>query len=722
MKDNPVNLVYKHRYLISLFITIIFANVFSIIYVNNEKYIYFWDFSTYWVYYSDLGEICLRSPVEAIKSVFSSVRNDDYNILPVVPLIPFYLLLGDSRISFILAMVNTFFIPTVLIFTFLSEKLIKSIYTRIETPTFFLILLSVLLFWPFWAPLLRGDAGVIGLIFIGIILLIYIYKPIENQNFLFLLIIGVLLSLLALSRRWYYFWVFGFFLGAFIERAVFLILNKATKAHEYYKLIRNLSITGFTFVFLIILFSTPVLIRILRTNYHELYPAYTLQLTWIQRILNIENQFGLLFITISTIGSVIAFRQKSLRNISFFLIIQVLIISIMFIRIQVFDVQHLLLIAPNFLLLAALFIAQMIRYTKRLSVRLSFVMCYVFILVLIFSFVFIPSLDRISSLSFASPKYQYYPLKRNDISEIYKIVDTLKKLIDDEPAQNVHVLASSKILNSDILRSAAGSKFKDSQLPANINYFIGIDKIEGFPVNFLDSKYIIIADPIQYHLSERDQQAIGIPARKVLTKEGIGDNYRKLPYFFSLDNNVKVYIYEKVRAHNYEEIRDIFREFVTIHPEWSSKYNLLPLNAFLLEKKIGDGFGMVAFSDDHNIFVHPGTSIPTELSFKMRKNLKNLVINLYISELPKSCGDDSGKVEFTIQGDGREILRKIVEKTKDQQYEVNLEGIDIIKFIVDSSGSPNCDWFNIKVTGEEWITKSEVLKLYQASSYKNDRS
>jgi len=180
----------KYRYILIFFISLIFINIFSIFYISYEKYIYFWDYATYWDYFYFLGNSIQNDPYNAIKHIFISISKDDYNYLPVVFLMPFYFIFGDSRLSYILALGNTFLLPSIMIMTFVVENIIKSYRKEIKTTVFYLNFATILLYWPLWTPLLRGYVGIVGLIIIGIIILINTNVTFTNQKISSLIITG----------------------------------------------------------------------------------------------------------------------------------------------------------------------------------------------------------------------------------------------------------------------------------------------------------------------------------------------------------------------------------------------------------------------------------------------------------------------------------------------------------------------------------------------------
>lgn len=59
------------------------------------------------------------------------------------------------------------------------------------------------------------------------------------------------------------------------------------------------------------------------------------------------------------------------------------------------------------------------------------------------------------------------------------------------------------------------------------------------PKQFLSATHVVVADPVQFHLRPEDQRVVGILGEDILSGKGIGASFERLPYEFSLDNNVQ---------------------------------------------------------------------------------------------------------------------------------------------------------------------------------------
>ena len=108
----------NYRYLVTILLSVVFVNAFTVYFIKQERYIYNWDMLAYWDPYIEIGRSLLISPLGTIKSILLSVRYSDYNDLPVVPLLPFYYIFGETRLGYILAISNMYLLPSILILTY----------------------------------------------------------------------------------------------------------------------------------------------------------------------------------------------------------------------------------------------------------------------------------------------------------------------------------------------------------------------------------------------------------------------------------------------------------------------------------------------------------------------------------------------------------------------------------------------------------------------------
>ena len=694
VRSRPVN----YRYLITILLSVVFVNAFTVYFIKQERYIYNWDMLAYWDPYVEIGRSLLVSPLSAIKSILLTVRYSDYNDLPVVPLLPFYYIFGETRLGYILAISNIYLLPSILILTYISERIVGSYRQGVDLTVFSLIFVTILIFGPLWIPSLRGYPDVLGLIFIGLVLLIYMGTPLEKQNVVLLLLTAVFLFIMALNRRYYNFWVEGFFVAAFLERFSSMLASGTRNYREYLNLIKNLFIIAVVFILLGVVITGPMIKRQLTTDWAEIYGAYQQSSSWLERCLEFPKHFGLLYSALAIIGLVISIRIKRIRQFAIFLTLQTVVTIIAFTRVQSFDFHQYLLICPAFLIFTAVFVDRSVSFLRGPLPRLVFIVLYLVFIVSMFAYSLIPGFSVPRQMVFLYPTELYKPLVRDDLKEINRLLEYIERLSADKPGASFYLLSSSALWNSSILQTAVKEKYKDPATMPKINTTSDVDKRDGFPLQFFTSRYVIVAEPPQYHLNKKNQQIITLPSEKILKKEGIGLNYKELPESFDLDKNIILHVYEREKPPDYASIRSTLNDFLTYYPRMADRYDVLPLDLFAAG---GDGAGAntnVKYLLGNTVSLSLGVSVPTEADFSFNGDLKSMRIT---PSLGDDCGSQSG-AELVLTGDGREIFRRAVKSGDTESYDVDLAGVDRLRLSAMNTGSEDCGALNIKVVSQDW--------------------
>ncbi|HET7290771.1 MAG TPA: hypothetical protein VFJ67_10065 [Thermodesulfobacteriota bacterium] len=693
----------NYRYLVTILLSVVFVNAFTVYYMKQERYIYNWDMLAYWDPYIEIGRSLLISPLGTIKNILLTVRYSDYNYLPVVPLLPFYYIFGETRLGYILAISNIYMLPSMLILLYLSDRVISAYRSNVDPLVFWLVFITILISMPLWIPTLRGYPDILGTILIGLILLIYLGTPLEKQNFILLLLTAGFLAIMSISRRYFNFWVEGFFVAAFLERSLNILLSGTRNYRAYLNLLINLFIIAIIFLVLDVLITGPMIKRQLTTHWSEIYGAYQEQSSWLGRCLEFPEHFGPLYSALVVIGMVLSVWTRRIRQFAVFLIIQTIVTVAAFTKVQSFDYHQYLMLCPGFLLFMAVFIDRSASSFQSLIPRIIFTVLYLIFIVTMFAYSLVPGFTMPKSVLFLYPKEQeeYKPQVRNDLEEINRLLEYIEDLAAEKPGSTFYLLSSSPLWNSSILQTAVKGKYKDPDTIPAINTTSDVDKRDGFPMKFFTSNYVIVAEPFQYHLDKNNQRIITIPAEKILKREGIGLNYRELPERFSLDKNIKLRIYERVKPPVYAAIRSTLNDFLAYYPEMAERYDVLPLELFVSG---GDGAGgnvNVVFTPDNRVALKLDGDRPTEAVFSFGGDLKRMKITPSLGE---NC-DSPAMVEIEMTGDGREIFRHAVGRDNAESYDVDLTGVDLLKLSAVSTGQQPCDSLNIEVVSQDWKTK-----------------
>jgi hypothetical protein len=542
----------------------ILANAFAAYFVTQERYVYFWDYSGYWLWYLDISALLPEHPLLALRRVLGSVWYGDYSLLPVLPLLPFEWLFGNSRLTYILAITNFFILPAAFLIAFLAQRtssLKRSISLLVPVTAIILTLHSL------WSPVLRGLPDAVGLVVIGAILLFHFARPFAEQRWSYLFTTGLLLCLLMLLRRWYAYWVVAFFPALALAQSLDIYQRHGLAWRQYLVAARKAAVIGLTFLISLFGLAPPFALRAITTDYSDIYSAFRNSNSLLETAVSLSLYFGWLVFFGGLIGLSWLAARKETRVIAAFLLVQSIITFVLFARTQDFGYQHYYLLFPAIALgIAAVIINLSAQITNGLwrtaSVGLLFA-----VLLACLSTVFAPRAASLSNiLGDIAPNVRIYPLVRNDFDMLNHLLDRLDEL-EMQQHGDIYVLASSTVLNSSILQNHCrhGQRpwtFCDSILTTN-----DVDKRDGFPRQFLHASYLIVANPTQYHLRANDQRVVGITVRAVTEGTGIGASFQRLSGEFKLDQGVTAWVYEKIRPFERADLEALADEFAKYYPD-----------------------------------------------------------------------------------------------------------------------------------------------------------
>lgn len=557
---------------ISLAVILSCLLLFVASYVKSEKFIYFWDYAAYWFKLIEFRDLFINDTLDAIRKLIFSIRHLDYNLIPIVPLLPFTVF-GVSRSDYILSISISYIIPSIIFFSFFLRQFFQNNNSSnnrviIDFFSIFIFAISPQL----WAPALRGYLGAGGLLIAISILYYYAHKELTEFSAKDIFLMSFLIFLIVLFRRWYAYWVAGFFVSVSTYELINLFAKRNLEYRSFLRIaFRLISIGGLSFGFFFII-CNPLATKILHTDYSDIYSAYKQSETLLDLSKKFIKHFGLITLLSALIGFFCAAKNMAARKISIVLIIQLLITFFMFTNTQDFGIHHYYILLLPIFFFSSYLILHVLVTLKSNKTKLIFSAFFVLLLITNFTVVFSQHATAFfKDVGLLFPATKTFPKIRNDIEEI----ENLLKNISGRNASNekIYVLASGAILNDNILMSACktlDATYFDCDLICNSAH---VDKRDGLSAKLFRSKYIILTDPVQLHLGSSGQQVVDYLRKLIVNSTGIGRNYKKIDAEYQLDSNVKVFIYEKIgEKFNRQDIETISDYFCSLYPNHRDKF------------------------------------------------------------------------------------------------------------------------------------------------------
>ncbi len=544
---------------------IIIANAIVINYVQSEQTFYYWDLSGYWKNSIDLIDTFNNSWGSGIKTILASL-NTDYNYLPLVPMLPFLAIFGNSRLVFILTTLNLYIVPFALIMYLTVKKMFVNTRFKIRTWVKPFIFAIFLLLPAILIPVLNGRPDAICLIFIAAIFYLLAKTRLECISNYFVL--GLLTFLLILFRRYFSFWGVSMYVSILIVKTILNLkkygFNK-TALIKSIKISIKLFISGLFLLLLMLIVARGLLVRYLTGNYGDAYSGYLLGDFFNQILLFIRYHGAItLILALAGIVCIRRYRNTAISEVMSLGIISSTLSFVLFTRVQTLGDQHMYMVVPFLGMSIAVLIVRLseARHGRILS------MLPVLIIFALSLYSFTGTRTNCDDLCYIiGGTKMFKPTVRNDTDTIKSIYSDLQQSMSD--TDYVYILASSDNFNDDLFRNI----YLPKQTNLNISGVCHVDKRDGFPYYFFDATYIIVADPIQTHLAPGSQEVITYLAKQIL--DGKANNL-SLIKTYNIDNDITLNVYHKEHAYDTTFLQSTKQYFYEKYKDYPFLYDTIP--------------------------------------------------------------------------------------------------------------------------------------------------
>lgn len=515
-RKKDIRNIFKNNYkniIINSLIFSAFLIILTFILFKFEDTIYFYDYSGYWIKSLELKKMFSINPIKIYTTVYNSMLYDDYSYLPSLFLIP-SMYFGSSFKYFIFSNIISFMLPLSIIIQIVYFKYFKNKY---------LILISLILFYPLYFSLYNGDVSISGLLVVSCILILI--------NFDFDLFdaaaMNFLIFILIFLRRWYLFLALTIYICLFLK----LLLVDKRKFRKAFTLILA---SGIILSFIIICFFFPFLKHLLFNNIKEAYTFYNRN----GKSLEFINYYSPLILIVCLYSIIKLFKTRK----TFILIISIIIPYFLFTRIQALEYHHYHLFNLQMFILFTYAIASF----KKINLLI--------VPILLVQISLIPINIKIPI--FTSIKRIPHTLTyKKDIQALSEYLVS----ISPEAWQSSYLASGSPFLNDDMIRNSLLPNIDD--IP-KIDSAV-LDLRDGFPKDLKYVTYVVIIDPIQY-LNPKHQRIYDVISNAIVKEPKVSKIYNKLKSFKIGDLNVTVY--EKVGEFDNEIKQYFYQKMIEFYP------------------------------------------------------------------------------------------------------------------------------------------------------------
>ena len=653
---------YKH---IFYFIIFCMAIIFTFKYVIDESPIYTFDYSGYFEHFKNMGAILKDSIGSFFSTMFESIQTSDYNFSSVFLLMPFYLIFGASRVSYIMSMVLIYLIPTIIV----SEIILKNIFSKEnkkynKEEIFPIFVLLILFFYTrFWSPTLRGLSDISGVLFIALSYLIIQYKPLNKKhNYLWMILLGTTIYIPFLFRRWYLYFVVAFLLSRFImDLYDFLksyFKSKKFDKNQFFIYFFNYLTIGLTMIVHLLILQLPYIQRMFTEDYGDMYSSYQISLKG--HITSFINEFGVIISLLMIFAIIISFIKKKYSKEMMFCFLNFFIFTFMFTRVQSMGVHHYLGISLWVILIILIGIRVVYESIKKKYLKYGLLAIISVIFIINFSTTYIVH----KNVNYISQNNKYYKFYYENFDELNRLINDLRELSFDDKENNVKfsVIAESVVISDNIVDLLGDYNIRD-----NIVYTNHIDSRDDITMNALLTKYVVVTNVPQTGSSATGQHVISVPNNYILNNEKIGENYElfKGPYY--LDDGVQAFIYKKNAPISVENATSYFEEMFQYNSHWKDQYDLFTQRLLASDVQLGSIWGSFKkYDGKKSLLMFPGES---DTIIDIPVNNLDATLNLKFYMLEENGVAD---VKITIMLDDEEIYQDIVSTSKKDEVSVDL--------------------------------------------------
>lgn len=460
-------------------------------YFNFENDIKIYDSSAYWIFTLESQRISADSIVRYLL-LFRNAAANEYTYFLAFPLSLGLNFFGDSFAGYCQSIFFIYYLPACLFISIISMRLVHKIHQRAPGVPAFLIGFSLAVLSPvFFRPLLLGYADVGGVLLMAVIVNYTLDWDGLSFSWRKNIILAGLSVLLLLSRRWYAFYIVGFYAALGLVAFIQLLARRAFSGKNFSLIAANLALVAAISALAIFLFNPHIFTAFLGKNYTEAYSAFKMTGPWAS-VWYYMQHIGLAFFIAFICGAAWFLRAKDTGLISIRLLGAGLIAAALFLNVQDPGPHHQYLMTPTVLIFLAAFAAYWVEAAVAAARPVIFLGALP-ILAANFAFAFIPAFqDAAETLRPIPAAIQNYP-KRLDNYEVYRQIYADLQEKSRGRAASVYIVGEGEVFNPEYFRRINLPVQEDAAGFAMTNSTV--DLRDGFPSQMFPAEYVMFVAP-----------------------------------------------------------------------------------------------------------------------------------------------------------------------------------------------------------------------------------
>lgn len=501
---------YRKTDLLRIAMVLLVAAVAGVAFIrfffHGEQDIKIYDSTVYWIRVIENRQI-LADSVPKYLLLLRQTFEWEYNHLAAFPLIPLSYLLGIDFSGFCLSIFFVYYLPSCLFLTVLALRLfVAARGTRTGMTAFIACfgacVLSPALLW----PVMNGYLDVVGVLVMAVLLNYSLRWDGVDFSVRRNIILALLSLLLILARRYYGFYIVGFYVAVGLVAVVGMVAGRRFSAANLGRLLANMCmIAGVSS--LLMLAINPALFRLfLGGNYSIAYSAYkNMDLWW--NIWSPLRNVGLIWIAAACAGVVSLLKRGEARAPCVRLLIAACITVILFYAVQDLGYHQHYLILPTILVFCGVFCIGAADFAIRKRTPVLVVLVLAACLVN-FAFAYSPQFARIADrLEPITTAIRSHPQKNANYHAIRELVADLTKRIGTA-SEYVYVVGDGASLSPEILKRSYLPEQFDAAPYVLVNSIV--DLRDGFPSQMFLADYVLTSDTLRTEFQTPQQVSVQV--------------------------------------------------------------------------------------------------------------------------------------------------------------------------------------------------------------------
>lgn len=526
----------------ALFVAMVGTVVFvSHAYVGAERFFYSWDHASYQNITVDTAA-AFRESASAGWSALRRSFHSDYNAFFALPLVPWVLTFGPSRMSYELGLALVYLVPFPLAVGAVASRIVPE-----QRRLGFWVAAWLALLTPMtWVPTLRGfpDSG--GASLIALALYVHLGDPDLRERTTWWKL-GFLWAASILFRRHFAYAVVAIVLAALAHAAGGILLRQRAGRDRWIRLgwivARHALAVGAS-VATLFLVAWSYARRFVVYDFQSLYRPYELPIK--DLAIWYEKPYGWLTWTAASAGYLLALWFPGLDRsaLSFLLLVGAISCVQWCGWARQVGEQYTLHLTPALIIGIVALCWALCRGATRLRRSVVVGMVGGLSLLNLGLALSYPDVGRSSELRglFAA---RWPPLMRGDYDEVVRLVRYLQ--YHARGRDGVFVAASSETLNPDIVRQADRVLSGVPEGTLDVMDVPAVDSVGTYPLGeLLAARFVVLAQPFQHHLAPESQRVVRVVYDALVDHQEISADFEESRTTFDLEQ-ATAYVYERVR-------------------------------------------------------------------------------------------------------------------------------------------------------------------------------